>query len=353
MSHDKDTLHAEPMIQAPVTHGLRRFGLIVVLCFFGGFGLWSVLARIDSAAMAPGKITVAGNRRTIQHLEGGIVKKIWVKEGSRVEKGAVLVELQDTRAKSIYDMRKNEAEQLLAQETRLVAEQLDRSTLVLNARIKKRTTSASLANMLANQKDMLLANQSAHQGHVLVLKQRIAQLAEQIKGTQAQLKSVKHQQQLIKKELKSIRYLFDQKLVERSRLLSVERESATLQGLAGEHQATIAMLEQKTGEAQLDILALGVNKNKEVLVQLRDVREALSNAIEKETASYDVWARTQIKAPQAGLVVGLNIHTMGGVIKPGEAVMDILPSNDRLVVEAKVSPLDIDIVTLGCYQKYN
>lgn len=347
VEHEKDDRLGITVPKEPWTNKTRFFGLMIIVVFFGGFGIWSYFAPIESAAIAPGKITVAGNRRTIQHLEGGIVRKIYVKDGSRVKKGQSLIKLDDTQAAIALQLSRSEVHELMAIAARLIAERNEDPEIVFPERLLKQKKDERLRRIMEAQQLIFSANKKTFEGNVIILKQRVIQLREQIKGIEAQLKSNTEQHRLILEEVQSVAELERKKLIEKPRLLELKREAAKLQGLRGENISEISVLKQKIGETQAQILTLVSNRRKEVLTELREITQKLNEELEKERAAADVLDRTDIRAPKTGTVVGLKIHTVGGVIKPGDAIMDIVPSADALVVEARVSPLDIDVVHQG------
>lgn len=340
-----------PIFKKPSNKSSRWFGLMVLIIFFGGLSLWSTLAPIESAAIAQGKVTVTGNRRTIQHLEGGIIKKIYIKDGSEVKKGQLLIQLEDTRSKAAYELTQIEAYQLMAIESRLIAER-DNSSHVMYPKtlLNDEKTDAKLKSVLSAQQDIFTANLKSFNGNTEILRQQILQLKEQIKGVQSQLVSNTRQYQLIQEEIIAVSHLEKKKLIEKPKLLELQRAEARLQGSRGENISNIAVLKQKIGEASTKILTLAADRRKEILTTLRDSQHKLSNTLKKQIVEKDIFERTQIRAPQNGNIVALNVHTIGGVVKPGEPLMDIVP-DEQLIIEAQVSPLDIDIVHKGLTAK--
>ena len=349
---NKDTqLFGLPVVKSPNIRLEKLFGWVVIVVFFGGFGLWAYFAPLESAAIVPGKIAVAGHRRTVQHLEGGVVDKINVKDGSRVKKGEVLVEMDNTKAKAELQITHNVYVSLLAAEARLSAELKDEKTVRFSQTLLQYKEDPKTLQIMESQRAIFGANQRAYDGKVKIYNQQIDQLEEQIKGLNAQLHASKDQLILIKKELKDVKILASKGLIERSRLLTLQREQASLTGKEGEHVASISSLKQKIGETQLQMNSFKENYRKELLTELRDTQQKLSNAVEKRKAAMDVLERAEIRSPIDGIVVGLKVHTIGGVIKPGEAIMDIVPQHEQLIVEARVSPMDIDVVQPGLQAK--
>ncbi len=340
-----------PIRKNPWTDKAILFGVIIIVFFIGGFSLWAVVAPLESAAIAPGKVIVAGYHRSVQHLEGGIVKAIYVKDGSAVKKGQVLIKMDDTRDKIALQLRQNEVFELSAIASRLIAERDDKNKITFSARLQSQQHNAKIQEIIKSQTDIFKANEAAHKNNLTIVEQKIKQLNQEIKGTESLLASIKRQLSLIQEEVKTTTYLEKQKLIERSKLLALQRSEADLKGKRGESVAKIASLKQKIGEAQLQKAAFEKERSKEINKELRESQQKLAEAVEKEKAAQDVLDRTSIVAPQTGTVVGLKVHTIGGIIKPGEVIMDVVPSQEQLVVEARVNPSDIDVVHKGLKAK--
>ena len=331
----------------PKNMRLRMFGLIFLFVFFGGFALWSYLAPIDSAAVAQGQIMVAGNRRVIQHLEGGIIKQINVRDGDRVLKDQVLVELDNTRSIAALSMTRSELYQQYAIEARLLAERDHAAEISFEpVLVKASHTDEKLKDVISSQEAIFKANKKSLDGNIAILNQQISQLKEQIKGVKAQYVSNTKQYELISEEVKEVAQLAAKKLVEKPRLLALQRNAAQLQGARGDNVSQIAILRQRIGETKSKILTLESDQHKDVLTQLREVQKQISDLVKREVVEKDVMDRTLIRSPQTGSVVGLQVHTKGGVVSPGAAMMDIVPE-EQLVIQARVSPLDIDVVHKG------
>jgi HlyD family secretion protein len=338
---------------SPSFNRARLFGLLIIVCFFGAFLFWAFFADLESAAIAPGKIVISGNRRVIQHLEGGIVEKLYVREGSLVKKGQILLTLDSTKPTATLLVARSEVYELTATEARLLAEIYSKPSIEFPPILTKNRDLIKVQQVIKNQKVIFETNHKAFTGNVTVLKQRIEQLNEQIKGLRAQEVATKEQLFLIKSERQDVEALYKKRLVDRSRYLSLQREEASLEGQVGSLIAEIASSQQKIGETKIQIITMQDTRRKEALDELRETQRKLSEIQERYKAASDVASRTNIRSPQSGKVVGLNVHTIGGVIKPGEVLMEVVPKDDKLVVEAEVSPLDIDVVKPGLKAKIN
>ena len=330
----------------PLIKHAAKFGMTVIAAFFGGLLIWSLAAPLEKAAIAPGKITVDSNRKSIQHLEGGIVGKIHIRDGSQVKKDDLLITLSNTRETAQLGLYQARPYELLAAEARLKAERDDLKEIAFPKSLRESKDESAQSIMESNRK-ILKANRKNVASQVKILKQRIEQLKKEISSLQAQAKSKAEQLKLIQEEIKAVAFLEKKKLIERPRLLALQREAARLKGDRDEQLGLIARAEQRIGETQVQIISVQEKYQKDTLDVLRQTQQQLTDVVQQMKAATDVFVRTEIRSPIDGKVVGLKHHTIGGVVKPGEVLLQIVPSEDRLVVEARVSPLDIDIVTEG------
>ncbi len=321
--------------------------MVVILVFCGGLGAWAALAPLDSAAIALGRVTVAGNRKTVQHLEGGIIDELRVKEGDELEKGKVLIRLDDTQARAQLELHRIRHDTLLAREARLLAERDDAGAIAFPASLTSRQHQTAVEKLLAGERAVFAARRRAMQGRIDIFRKRIVQLGKEIMSLEAQVAAEREQLGLIEEELDSVGKLVDKGLMDKTRLLALKRAAAELKGSRGEHQGLIARAQQRIGETELQIIDLENSTMNQVVSELSDVQGDLVDVRERLKAAKDVLARTEIRAPQAGLVVGLNVHTESGVVAPGQRLLDIVPKDDVLVVEAEVDPNDIDVVRVG------
>ena len=322
-------------------------GFGVIALFFGGFLGWAALAPLGSAAIAPGVVSVETNRKTIQHLEGGIIGAIKVKDGDYVKAGQVLVVLDEIQPRASLELVRVRQLASIALKARLVAERNDAKRISLPDELRARRKETKVAEIIDGQINIFNARRKAYAGQVAILNQQIKQLAEEIKGTQGQIESEKKQSTLIADEIKDVSGLVEKGLVPRRRLRALQRNAAEIEGNLSLNRSRIAQVRQTITETRLQISELTTAKINEVSQELRDVQADLFDLEERERAAKDVLNRTVIRAPLKGTVVNLQVHTLGGVIAPGAPLLDIVPSEDRLIVEARVSPSDIDIVQVG------
>lgn len=334
----------------PAIKTIRTYGIIIILVFFGGLGLWSILSEIESAAIAPGEIVVAGNRRVVQHLEGGIITAIYVKNGMIVKKGQELLKIDDTQAAAKFAAERDQMLRLLADEARILALLDESSQITFPSRLLQEQ-SPEIKNLIANQQSSFAADRATATAELKILTQRILELKEQVKGVTAQLDSSTQQLVLIKEELSAMLILAKDQLVDRSRILSLQREQARLEGSRGEYVASISSLKEKIGAAELSFISAKDKLNKEWNEKLREIREKLALVKEREKSTGDIFTRTSVTSPADGTIVNLNVFTLGAVVKPGETLLEIVPQHEELVVEAKLNIHDIDVVHRGLKAK--
>ncbi|MEP3248175.1 MAG: HlyD family type I secretion periplasmic adaptor subunit [Sneathiella sp.] len=329
-------------IARPIT-----FGILIILLFFGGFVGWAALAPLGSAALASGVISVEGSRKTIQHFEGGIVREILVKDGDLVKKGQVLLALEETQAEASLQLIRGRKMVALTEMARLIAERDNTNTITFSDWLMAQKSDPNVKQAMDGQISIFKARDLARKGQITILEQKIAQLDEEIKGLQGQIRSGDTQLRLIREELKDVRQLVEKKLAKRTRLRSLERTASELSGNRGQNIARIAQSKQAIGEIRLQISEIRNAVLNEAVAELKNVQSVLFDLEEQERASMDVMNRTEIKAPTDGIIVNLDIHTTGGVISSGQPLMDIVPVDQQLIVEAEVNTADIDVVQVG------
>lgn len=322
-------------------------GMLILALFFGGFGTWAALAPLDSAVIALGVVKVEGNRKTVKHLDGGIVKELWVKEGDWVEKGQVLVRLDDSDARAKVDIFSGQYDSLKALESRLLAERDGLDTIRFPDFLLDRGGDANVVEILAGQINVFETRRASLAGQIAVLQQRIAQLQTQISGFKAQKRSQDRQLELIREELAGTRQMYEKGWSPKTRVLALERKAASLEGESGELIADIARVRQAIGEAKLQIAQLQKERLAEATRELRDVQTRLGEVEPRLRWAEETLSRTELAAPEAGYVLGLTAFTVGGVIASGERVLDIVPADSVLIIEARIQPSDIDDVYAG------
>lgn len=329
-------------IRLPVT-----IGLVVIFLFFGVLGLWAALAPLQSAAIAQGVLSVDSQRKTLQHLEGGIVKEILVREGQKVNAGDELIKLDETQALARLDLLNGRLDAALAQEYRLRAERDGLEAIEFPETLQERMDEDAVREILDGQQNIFAARRLSRDGQVAILERRIEQFGEEIQGLSGLADAQIEQIRLIEDEIDSNQILVDQGLSGKTRLLELQRELAELLGNRSQNLAAIAKSRQSIDEARLQITELQTDTLNEVVQELREVQTTIYDFNEQIRSARDVLQRTSIRASQSGTIVGIQVHTTGGVIAPGQALMDIVPDGDSIIVEARIDPSDIDIVEAG------
>ncbi|MBN66636.1 MAG: hemolysin secretion protein D [Rickettsiales bacterium] len=324
------------------------FGMWIAFFVFVVFGLWAAFAPLNSAAIAPGKVVLDANRKTIQHLEGGIVEDILVGEGSKVEAGDTLIVLDDTAAKARFDLYSGQYINARATAARLIAERDNAEKIDFPKELlEAEETDADIAQILDAQRRLFASRIESIDGQMKVLDQQIAQLDEEIGGLEQQITSSNEQIALLEEEIETVRTLLEKGIANKPRLLALERNAAELRGRRGEYQARISRAEQTISQARIEKYNLKTQFLNEVIQELRDTQSKMSDLEEQLRAAQDVVQRIEVKAPIAGEITGLVVHTKGGVITAGQKLMDIVPFDDKLIVEVRVNPQDIDVVRPG------
>ncbi len=325
----------------------QLLGMVGLIAIFGSLMSWAFLASIHGAIIAPGVIVVESNVKRVQYPGGGIVSEIYVKEGDKVKAGDKLVRMDETQLRTELQIVKANLIEMRAQRARLVAERDDADRVAFPDDLESLRSSPIVAEVLSSQEKLFAADRAAIKGRKEQLGQRIDQLKEQIDELKAQKTSDKEQDRLIHQELESLQTLLKQGLVPVTRVLALQREAARLEGQVGQRTADMAGAAGRISETKLQIIQLGDDLRAKILTELRDTDAKIAELVERRTAAEDKLRRTLVRAPRSGWVQHLNVHTIGGVTSPGETMMLIVPDLDKLVIEAHVSPKDIDQVRVG------
>ncbi len=328
----------------------RRWSRIGYAILAGTFGLsivWSSLAPLSSAVVAQGSVKVDSSRKKIQHPEGGVVKAILVKDGSTVKAGDVLVRLDETKAGAAYGVVKGGREVALAAQARLEAERDERSSIVFPKALTSQADEPQIAEILRSQESVFNARRASRIGEVGILERQIGSLRSEIAGLQSQQRSKQEQAASVKAELDGLASLASQGMVEKTKIRTIERDLTRLLGERDELASKVASANTAISEKELKKFQVKKAFHEEVVAELKKVQAENFELIERESATRYTLEQTELRAPVDGTVTDLKIHTAGGVIGPGEVVMEVVPSSDRLIVEGKVLPPDIDRVALG------
>jgi len=325
----------------------RIIGFTVILIVFFGFGTWAATAPIASAAHAPGKIRVESNRQTVQHLEGGIVKTLPVRDGDYVEKGQVVMTLDDTQPNSQLEIVRGQYFVALAREARLVAQRDQHDQVTYPQTLLDNADDQRVREAMAVQTQIFDVRKSSYENEIALYAQQVEQLESQLEGLEAQKKASERLVRSYASELNDLKGLEKKGYAERRQVREVARQVAENQGELGDFISRIASTRSEIVAAKLQSLQLQKELQREVAAELDGVRERMFQLVEQQQALEDTLARTVIRSPQSGKVVEMQVHTIGAVIREGEILMDIVPGNERLIIEAKVSPIDIDRVAIG------
>lgn len=323
-----------------------RVGAVVVLVAFGGFGAWAALARLESAAIAHGEVKVESYRKTVQHREGGIVRRILVAEGDRVAAGQPVVLLDDTSLRARWRQLHDQYLDALADKARLLAER-DQAPAIDFSILAAEGAGSHVAEVERAQTALLAARRALLAGQAAVIGKRLGQLDREAEAVVAEQVAKDRQIDLIRDEAGVVAELVRKGLGLRPRLLALQRDEARLVGERNDSVAQVARIRQQQAAAELEIANIRTKRLDQVADDLRHEDTILRDLQQQLVAARDVLSRTVVRAPQDGVVVGLRVHTPGGVLAPGEAIMDVVPGDDQLVVEAQVKPEDVDRVHPG------
>lgn len=323
----------------------RRLGFGIIFVVFGIFGTWAAFAPLDSAANAPGVVTVQTYRKTVQHLEGGIVKELLVHDGDTVKKGDPLIVLDDSQVGAEYEMNRSQLVAAKATEARLRAERDGKTTIDFGDALEpntKRGQEAQLSETL-----VFNARRNSRLGEIAVLQERIGQLNEQIKGLGAMIGTKNSLGKSYTGEIGELSDLLAQGFVDKQRLLDQERKLDMLKSEIADHQSTITKTRLQINETQLQIVQLTKDFNSDVAKQLAETQTKVYDLQERTAAYKDRMSRIVIRAPEDGMVIGMTVHTVGGIVRAATPLLDIVPSVSDLIVEVHVLPVDIDRIGVG------
>ncbi len=345
---EKLALLSKPENVALVTdeRPIRNIGLIVLGITFGILGTWGYLAPLDSAALAPGSVTVKSHSKTVQHLDGGIVKELLAKDGDIVKEGDILLRLDSTEVKAQLEILRGQLITLSAQLARLIAERDLKPSITFPGTLED-LSDPRIVEARQGETQVFQARKSSYDGEISVLKQRINQLSSKIEGLKGQRASKQELMASYVDEVADLKAMLAQGFADKQRLRDIERNHALVTGDIASLTSDIASSEMQIGETKLQILQLQKKFQEEVAGKLSEVQAQLFDVSQRVTAMSDKVTRTDIKAPASGRVLGLSVHNIGGVITPGKPILDIVPQKEELIINAQVSPIDIDKVRNG------
>ncbi|EKS39901.1 HlyD family type I secretion periplasmic adaptor subunit [Afipia broomeae] len=346
-----DRLSIFKSLDKPGSRGSIRFhlivGLVVVTLLTCGIGGWASTAQISGALIAPGSIVVDSNVKKVQHPTGGVVGEVRARDGDRVKAGDVVVRLDDTVTKASLAIVTKGLDGLLARRARLLAEQDGAERITFPPELMESFANPDVRALIGNEIKLFQVRSSGRIGQKAQLKERIAQLKEEIGGLEAQENAKSREIELIQKELVGVRDLFAKNLVQISRLTVLERDAARLDGDRAQFIAQKAQAKGKITEIELQIIQIDKDLSSEVSKEMREINDKIGEFVERKVTAEDQLRRIDIRAPQDGMVLQSTVHTVGGVITAGDTIMLIVPESDNLSVEAKVNPQDIDQLRIG------
>jgi len=324
-----------------------RLGLIIVAAVFGGLVLWSLLAPIRGAVVASGQVVVESNRKTVQHLEGGTIGEILVAEGDYVEVGDVVARMEATVPRANVALIDGQLTELYARRTRVEAERDQLAEIAEPRGISEVLAKPTFRQRLEGQERLFDARRRSRRSQVGILSETIVQQEERIEGLEAQLSSLRKQQTIILEEWQGVRELNDRGFAPGTRVRELEREQERLRGEVGSLQASVAEARSRISEARIEIERLSDIVREEAITELREIEAQISELEERRITAADTLSRTDIRAPQSGRVLNLQVFTVGGVVGPGDPLMEIVPDGDALLIAARVAPQDVDKVQVG------
>lgn len=331
----------------PPTRGATLLGVTVLALLLGGFGSWAALAPLAEAAAGPGVITVEGNRRPVQHLEGGIIREILVRDGDRVTVGQVLMRLDDIQAGAQLLTLIAQRAALRAHDARLSAELASAERITWPDDLIAGSDDPRISDLMTGQMLLFVSRETAFASSQAVLRARMEQLRAQIVSAQSQIDSHDRQVALIRDEMSGVAELLRLGLERRPRLLALQRSEASLIGNRDDLASQITRAEAGLVETAAQLKAAADQRAAEISQEQRQVRDRLVEIEERLREAHDVATRREIVAPISGTVLNLRFFTIGGVVRAADPVLEIVPAEDRLIAEVLIQPTDIDVVRPG------
>jgi HlyD family type I secretion membrane fusion protein len=322
-------------------------GYVVITATFVILGGWSAFARLDSAITAQGVVSAETNRKTVQHLEGGIIREIDVREGQHVEAGQVLFRLDRTQPRAGYELQRNPLDSSLAQEARLTAERDGKDEIAFPRELLDRKDDPNVKQAMADQIVQFQERGGSLRGQTQILQAKIEQYDSEIEGLKQERSGTANQLKFVNEELVDVHYLFERQLTQKSRLMALEREKSRLEGLIGRSTADESKAQNGIGEARLQMRQLQQKFQEDVGTSMLETRQKVNDLREKARVAQDVLARIDIVSPSSGVVQNLRVFTTGGVVKAGEPLVDVVPERDALIIQAHVQTQDTENLQPG------
>lgn len=334
------------MAKKPSPRPIAIMGYAIVILTFGVFGSWAAVAKLDSAVFAPGTISLEGNRKVVQHLEGGIVQEIFVDEADTVEKGDVLLRLNDIEARSNLHVVDTRLDVARITEARLLAERKMSDTLELPD-LNVGESSSAVKTTIADQRDLFEDRRSILKSRIDILDSRIEQTEGQIEGLELQKSALKRRVKNFMTMIKRMRGGEEKGLIQKNVMSQREDEMIQIEASLGQVMSEIAQARNVINETKFEKLQISQEYRQRANTELEEVRAEISELEQRKKVAQDILRRTEIRAPGSGTIQNLKVHTVGSVIRPGDVLMELVPEDEELIINARVSPRDIDNVSPG------
>jgi HlyD family type I secretion membrane fusion protein len=327
--------------------GYALLGYTSIALVFGVFGMWAATAPLDRAAIAPGQVTVSGDHRVVQHREGGIVREIFVKDTQRVRAGEVLFRLQPIEAQANTDILRKQMDAALAEQARLVAEQINAPAITFPEALLARQQVPETATAIVDQQHEFVDHRASLASQINILNSQISQHEQELAGRDRQRTALAVQLTSYTTELTNVQPALEKGFFPRNKFLEIDRERARVEGDLGQAQADVTRLGHSIEQLKLQIEQTQQKYQNELSEQLDKTRAKLSDLREKLLVAEDVLRRVDIRAERDGIVMNLKVHTIGEVVKPGDTLAELVPIGEGLDITARVCPRDIESVAEG------
>lgn len=342
---------AEPLVERPdYIRGLKRrsrLGTSALVLFIGIGGAWSMTATLHGAVTAAGRFVVASDVKKIQHPNGGVVASLPVQEGQHVEAGDIVLRLEDTLPRANYQIVARQLDESAVKSVRLIAERDGAPDYALPPELAARSNDPLLSGIVASEQRLFEVRRSARDGQRSQLRKRIAQLSDEIGGLRAQQAAKQREAGIIAKELVGVEELYRRNLVQLSRLSALQRDQASIEGQIGQFQAGVAQAQGKIAETELQIIQIDEDQRAEASKQLSEIQAKAGELTERMASAKLQLRQVDLRSPVTGTIHQLAVHTVGGVLQPGEAAMLIVPGEDAIQLDTQIQPGDIDLVSVG------
>lgn len=322
-------------------------GLLITIVLAGGVGGWAATAELASALIAQGSVVVESNVKKVQHPTGGIVGEVRVRDGDRVKEGDILVRLDETVTRANLSIIVKSLNELMARKARLESERDGLEGVIFPEELLRRVSEVDVRRILDSERKLFDFRRASRSGLKAQLRQRIAQLSQEINGLDAQQTAKGREIALINRELEGVQELYQKNLIQLTRLTALEREATRLEGERAQMISSIAQVRGRIAEFELQVIQIDQDLSSEVAKELREIDAKIGEFVERKVTAEDQLRRIDIRAPQDGIIFQSTVHTIGGVVSSTEPLMLIVPGSDNLLVEAKINPQDIDQLQLG------